>query len=53
MAQDLASRRRTEARDILGPFVRAARRTGREAPVLSMLLRILDRVEKELGCSSQ
>ncbi|MEK9145353.1 MAG: ketopantoate reductase C-terminal domain-containing protein, partial [Elusimicrobiota bacterium] len=53
MAQDLAFRRRTEARDILGPFVRAARRTGREAPVLSMLLRILERVEKELGRSSR
>lgn len=48
MAQDLAAGRPTEARDILGPFLRAARRTGRKAPVLSMLLRIMRRVEKEL-----
>ncbi|MBI5243561.1 MAG: 2-dehydropantoate 2-reductase [Elusimicrobia bacterium] len=48
MSQDLLAGRRTEADEILKPFVEEARRVRRPAPLLATLYRAVKRLEKEL-----
>ncbi|MFI5363899.1 MAG: ketopantoate reductase family protein [Elusimicrobiota bacterium] len=49
MLQDLAAGRRTEAKFILGPLLAAARRERLEAPTLTMLAALIERLERKLS----
>jgi 2-dehydropantoate 2-reductase len=49
MLQDLAAGRRTEAKAILGPLLRSARRRRLPAPTLELLAAVVSRLEKRLS----
>ena len=49
MLQDLAAGRKTEAKFILGPLLASARRHKLQAPTLSLLSAVIERLEKRLA----